>query len=97
MNTHNDSNHKSTQKIADSELVQSLVELGTEWAVLGISFGTQALPRSAKSLELAAKTLNTLSRTLERKPETQPAPADEVHPSEIVADGVDVTDEPSGS
>jgi hypothetical protein len=84
---------KSTRH-TENELVRSLVDLGTEWAVLGLSFGTQALERSAKSIALAAKTLDTISRTLEKKPEPQ---AEEVHPVEVVAEGVDVTDEPRGS
>ncbi|MFO0616239.1 MAG: hypothetical protein U0414_26835 [Polyangiaceae bacterium] len=53
---------------ARNEFVQSLVDLGTEWVALGISFGTQALERSAKSLELAARSLDTISKGLERRP-----------------------------
>jgi hypothetical protein len=79
---------KST-RATENELVRSLVDLGTEWAVLGLSFGTQALERSAKSIALAAKTLDTLSRSLEKKVER----ADEVHPTEVVTEGVDVTDD----
>src|SRR4051812_30898608 len=59
---------KST-RATENELVRSLVDLGTEWAVLGLSFGTQALERSAKSIALAAKTLDTISRSLEKKVE----------------------------
>lgn len=51
-----------------NEFVQSLVDLGTEWVALGISFGTQALERSAKSLELAARSLDTISKGLDRRP-----------------------------
>jgi hypothetical protein len=54
-----------------NEFVQSLVDLGTEWVALGISFGTQALERSARSLELAARSLDTISKGLDRK--VQPA------------------------
>lgn len=44
---------------------EALVDLGTEWAALGISFGVQALDRSARSLKLASKTLALVSRKLE--------------------------------
>lgn len=50
-----------------NEFVQSLVDLGTEWVALGISFGTQALERSARSLELAARSLDTISKGLDRR------------------------------
>lgn len=65
---------------ARNEFVQSLVDLGTEWVALGISFGTQALERSAKSLELAARSLDTISKGLDRRPTRPEAakPADDV-------------------
>jgi hypothetical protein len=61
MNTENKS-HESTETF-----VQSLVDIGTEWAVFGISFGKEALEKTARSLELAAKTLSTVSTQLEKK------------------------------
>ncbi len=68
MNTENKI-HASTDNASQSanNFVQSLFDLGTEWAVLGISFGREALERSAKSLSLAAKTLSTVSAELEKK------------------------------
>ena len=62
MNTESKHTDDSTETF-----VRSLVDLGTEWAVLGISFGKEALERSARSLELAAKTLSTVSAGLEKK------------------------------
>ena len=81
MNTENHA-EKST---AQNEIVQSLIGLGAEWAALGLSFGTQALERSAKSLALAAKTLETISRSIEKKAAPEQRAADEVHPAEVAA------------
>jgi len=69
MNTQQEKNHDHSDidRNAVESIRQSIVDLGTEWAVLGISFGTQALERSAQSLTLVAKTLSTLSEALERK------------------------------
>ncbi len=49
------------------ELVEQLVGIGSEWAVFGLQCGQTALERSARSLRLAARTLSTLSRSIERK------------------------------
>jgi hypothetical protein len=88
MSTNNTENHTNAafDRTAVETLTESLVELGTEWAVLGISFGTQALERSAKSLSLAAKTLSTISEALERKT----APSTEQH----VEDSVEIVESP---
>jgi hypothetical protein len=87
MNTEN----QNVSKPDHHELVQSLLDLGAEWAKLGISFGTQALERSAKSLQLAAKTLETISKSFDKDPATET----EVHPVEVVAEA-EVVDEPKG-
>jgi hypothetical protein len=73
MNTEN-----TTENTTRNEFVQSLVDLGTEWAALGISFGTQALERSAKTLSLAARSLDAISKGLDRRPgPSTPKSADE--------------------
>jgi hypothetical protein len=83
MNTEN--HDKSTARdAAHHEIVQSLIGLGAEWAALGLSFGTQALERSAKSLTLAAKTLETITRTLEKKAAPEARDASDAHPAEVV-------------
>lgn len=53
------------QREASRPFLESIVDLGAEWAALGISFGVQALDRSARSLKLASKTLALVSRKLE--------------------------------
>jgi len=65
MNTNQNETHAPKNH---APIVQSLVDLGAEWAALGIQFGTQAIERSAKSLELLAKTLQTVSDGLVKKP-----------------------------
>lgn len=83
-------NTNTTDTQPRNEFVQSLVDLGTEWVALGISFGTQALERSARSLELAARSLDTISKGLDRRPRTAASadPAVDVV-SEQVAEQVD--------
>lgn len=61
------SSTKARAEAGPAALLGSLVGLGGEWAALGLSFGTQALERSARSRELAAKTLSTLSHALEQR------------------------------
>ena len=75
MNTEQNQNQNDS---AQERFVQSILGLGAEWASLGLQVVTQAFERSAKSLELAAKTLSTLSKSPEeaavRKGEpTEPA------------------------
>ena len=74
----------NTDKTVTTEtFVQSLVDLGAEWAMFGISIGKDALVRSAKSLELAAKSLGTISEQLEKKLAHNDQ---EVHPAEVVSE-----------
>jgi hypothetical protein len=50
-----------------SSLVDTLFDVGTGWAVQGLTYGKVALEQSAKTLEKTAKALETLATELEKK------------------------------
>ena len=57
----------NTETTAKSSLVDTLFDVGTGWAVQGLTFGKIALEQSAKTLEKTAKALETLATELEKK------------------------------
>src|SRR5688572_23814141 len=82
-------NASTEPKVGVDLLVEQLVGIGSEWAVFGLHCGTTALEKSARTLRLAARTLSTLSRSIEEKGGVKPseeeaAPADEGAPETTV-------------
>ena len=64
--THNQGTPAMTNETHTNEIpaIDSLKQLGAEWAALGLSFGSQAIGRSALTLRLAARSLNVLGGVL---------------------------------
>jgi hypothetical protein len=50
-----------------SSLVDTLFDLGTSWATVGLKAGKAALEQSAKALEATARALNDVAVELEKK------------------------------
>jgi hypothetical protein len=59
---------KSTDTTDDkSSLVDTIFDIGTGWAALGLKAGKAALEQSAKTLETTAKALDGFAKELEKK------------------------------
>ena len=58
---------ETTTEAAKSSLVDTIFDIGTEWAALGLKAGKAALEQSAKTLESTAKALDGFARDLEKK------------------------------
>jgi hypothetical protein len=65
--THSPTSTESTTDASKSSLVDTIFDIGTEWAALGLKAGKAALEQSAKTLETTAKALDGFARELERK------------------------------
>lgn len=86
---------KTEPKAGVDLFVEQLVGIGSEWAVFGLHCGTTALEKSARTLRLAARTLSTLSRSIEEKGGLKPTDEEETAPADAGAPETTVTADPS--
>lgn len=88
-------NSKTEPKVGVDLFVEQLVGIGSEWAVFGLHCGTTALEKSARTLRLAARTLSTLSRSIEEKGGLKPSDEEVASPAAAGAPEPTITADPS--